>query len=238
MSCKCHKQLTSPFLSSQHELPSGTFWSTDTDLGARGQTFGTNGCHEKTRVWTISLEKDTWYASPNGKLYLTNTGWPRGSASWLRKHFLVSVLVLFTWDTGLPKAPWHRTGSAFIDTPLGGEILTAVGITARGRRGRVTMGRGCPSFRPRVPTLLLGWGRVPFSDHWVVQHGSFLAFWGAAFYWPFPMSHKHWSLYLCPLFDHHSNPGRSGEGGVDLAAAPILQTRKGDKERVNYSQEL
>lgn len=29
-----------------------------------------------------------------------------------------------------------------------------------------------------------------------------------------------------------------GWGGVDLAAAPILQTRKGDEERVNYSQEL
>ena len=32
-----------------------------------------------------------WHASPSGKLYLTNTDWPHGSASWLRTHFLSSL---------------------------------------------------------------------------------------------------------------------------------------------------
>lgn len=90
-----------------------------------------------------------WYASPNGKLCLTHTGWPRGSASWLRKHFLsVCMLVLFTSGAGLSKAPWHGTGSAFIHTPLRGEILRAVGTTARGKGGESQWEEAAPASSP------------------------------------------------------------------------------------------
>ena len=46
------------------------------------------------------------------------------------------MLTLLTWDAELSKGPRRGKGYAFIDPPLHGEILGAVGDTASGRRSQ------------------------------------------------------------------------------------------------------